>query len=79
MKGNFYIEKNNKKVKCDILYTFNYNDENYIIYNDGSIDEIGYLNVLANKFIINDDKITLLDIDDYDWNIIDKVWSDING
>ena len=79
MKGNFYIEKNNKKVKSDILYTFNYNHENYIIYNDGSIDEIGYLNVLANKFIINDDKITLLDIDDYDWNIIDKVWSDING
>ena len=78
MKGSFYITKNNKKIKCDILYTFKSNNSNFILYNDGSLDEDGFLSVLASKYTINDDKITLLPIEDNEWNIIDDIWSDIN-
>ena len=78
MKGSFYITKNNKEIKCDILYTFKSNNSNFILYNDGSLDEDGFLSVLASKYTINDDKITLLPIEDNEWNIIDDIWSDIN-
>ena len=79
MKGSFYIQKDNKNIKCDILYVFDCNNNNFIIYNDGSFDNDGFLNVFANKFIIKDDKMSLLPIEDNEWNIVNNVWSDING
>lgn len=78
MKGSFYIEKNNKKIKCDILYTFKSNNNDFILFSDGSIDDEGFLNVLASKYTINNDKITLLPVEDNEWNIIDDIWGDIN-
>lgn len=79
MENSFYILKDNKKIKCDILYIFNSNNDNFIIYNDGSIDDNGFLNVLANKFIINDNNMTLLPLNNSQWSIVNNVWNDING
>lgn len=78
MQNSFYILKDNKKIKCDILYIFNSSNDNFIIYNDGSLDEDGFLNVFANKFIMDNDKLNLLPILDTEWDIIDNVWRDIN-
>ena len=77
MKNSFYIKRNNKNIKCNILYTFSYNKDNFMIYNDGSLDDEGFLNVFANKFTINNEEITLLPIENNEWNIIDNAWENI--
>lgn len=57
--------------KCKILHYFKYNNDSFIIYNDN--DEI-----LANKYIINNNEISLLPIGDDEWEIVDKEWEKIN-
>ena len=79
MENSFYIKKNNKNIKCDILYVFSNNDNNFVIYNDGSLDNDGFLNVLANKFILNNNTMTLLPIEDNEWSLVNNVWDGING
>ena len=75
MKNSFYING----TRCDILHTFNHNNNTYIIYNDGSFDEDHRLNVLASRFLIKNNELHLLPISDNEWNIIDQEWNMING
>lgn len=74
MISSFYINN----IKCDILHSFNYNNDTYIIYNDGSYDSNHQLNVLASKFIIKDNLMHLLPINNDEWNIVDKEWNKFN-
>lgn len=75
MNSSFYINN----IRCDILHSFNYNNNTYIIYNDGSYDNNHKLNVLASKFVINNNELNLLPISDSEWEIVDKEWDKING
>ena len=53
--------------KYKILHYFKYNNDNFIIYNNEHNNEI-----LASKFTLNNDKISLLPINDNEWQIVDK-------
>lgn len=75
MKNSFYINN----TRCDILHSFNYNNNTFIIYSDGSLNENNDLNVLASKFIIKNNELHLLPVSDNEWQIIDKEWNNING
>lgn len=78
MDRTFYItDENNNKIKCEILHCFTDNNKNFIFYNDGSINEDGSLEVLSSKFIIDNDSITLIPIEDDEWDIVNKKWSEI--
>lgn len=67
------------KITCQILHTFKYNNENYMIYTDGLLDKDKNYEVLASKYIINKDKITLLPIENNkEWDIIDAEWEKYN-
>ncbi|MBQ9024319.1 MAG: DUF1292 domain-containing protein [Bacilli bacterium] len=79
MKGSFFIKENNTKKECKILHAFKYDNNNFIIYSDGSLNKDGFLNVFSNKFLINKDTLTLLPIEDNEWDIVDNNWSQING
>ena len=73
--SSFYVNN----TRCDILHTFNHNNNTFIIYNDGSYNENHELNVLASKFIIKNSELHLLPVSDDEWDIIDKEWNIING
>lgn len=78
MDRTFFItDENNNKIECEILHCFKDNDKNFIIYSDGSINEDGSKEVLSSKFIIENNKINLLPIEDDEWEIVDKEWSKI--
>ena len=78
MNGTFYItDENNNKIECEILYCFKDGDKNFVFYNDGSINEDGTKEVLSSKFIIDNNQITLLPIENDEWDIVDKNWSEI--
>ena len=71
MKGTFSIDGK----ECEIVHVFTNNNNNYIIYTDGTMTDNNKLELFANKFEINkDDNITLLPINDDEWDIIDKEW-----
>jgi hypothetical protein len=79
MDNNFIaLNDKNEKIKCEILHTFKHNNDNFIFYSDGTLNENNELNVLANKYITNNNELNLLPINDDEWDIVDKEWSKIN-
>lgn len=78
MNKEFYIiNDDNETIKCEIFHCFKNNNDNFMFYNDGSINEDGTLKVLASKFTIEDNKITLIPILDNEWDIVDKKWGEL--
>ena len=69
------VNKNNEKQTYEILKTFNIDNENYIVYTDNTLTSEGNLDVIINKYEINDGNITLLDIPEDKRKYVDNVWS----
>ena len=60
-------DKNNKKLECEILFTFKDNNKQFIVYMDNEED------ILSSYYEINDDKIIITPIiSDLDYDIVDK-------
>lgn len=73
---DFKIFDADKEIICDVLLTFkdNNNDINYIVYTDGTKDENEELEIYASRYILENDKIILKDIEnDYEWDLIDNM------
>lgn len=68
MNDNYFtIIKDNKKVKCNVLFTFNNNNINYIVYKDDTNQ------IFASRFIIENNIPILKPIENNsEWDIIDK-------
>lgn len=69
------VNENNEKITYEILKTFNMDNENYIVYTDNTLTSEGNLDVLINKYEINDGNITLLDIPEDKRKYVDNMWS----
>ena len=69
------INENNEKQTYEILKTFNIDNENYIVYTDNTLTNEGNLDVIINKYEINDGNITLLDIPEDKRKYVDNMWS----
>ncbi len=69
------VNENNKKITYEILKTFNIDKENYIVYTDNTLTNEGNLDVIINKYEINDGNITLLDIPEDKRKYVDNMWS----
>jgi len=69
------VNENNKKITYEILKTFNIDKENYIAYTDNTLTNEGNLDVIINKYEINDGNITLLDIPEDKRKYVDNMWS----
>ena len=70
---NFIIEVNGKKINCEMFYTFEKNGNNYMIYTDHILDESGEERLLAAKYIIDNNKVTLNDnLSKEEYDMIDK-------
>lgn len=69
------VNKNNEKQTYEILKTFNIDNENYIVYTDNTLTSEGNLDVIINKYEINDGNITLLDIPEDKRKYVDNMWS----
>lgn len=67
---NDYLILDNKKYK--ILHYFKNNNDNYIIYSDDN-------EILSNKYVMKDNNISLLPINDDEWEIVDQEWEKLNG
>jgi uncharacterized protein YrzB (UPF0473 family) len=78
--GSFEItDENGKKISCEILMSFEDNQNKYMIYTDGELDDEGNIEVLATKYTVENDKVTLIPIeDDAEWDLVDKKWSESN-
>ena len=48
------INENNEKQTYEILKTFNIDNDNYIVYTDNTLTDQGNLDVIINKYEIND-------------------------
>ena len=60
-------DKNNKKLECEILFTFEDNNKQFIVYMDNEED------ILSSYYEINDDKLIITPItSDLDYDIVDK-------
>ena len=73
---DFKVFDGEKEIICDVLLTFkdNNNDINYIVYTDGTKDENEELEIYASRYILENDKIILKDIEnDYEWDLIDNM------
>ncbi len=69
------INEKNEKETYEILKTFNIDNDNYIVYTDNTLTDQGNLDVIINKYEINDGNITLLDIPEDKRKYVDNVWS----
>lgn len=69
------VNENNKKITYEILKTFNIDNENYIVYTDNTLTSEGNLDVIINKYEINDGNIVLLDIPEDKRKYVDNMWS----
>ncbi len=64
---------NGEEIKCDILFTFENDNKNYVVYTDNTTDEEGELVVLASLYRLEDDSIILDEIKtDAEWDLVDK-------
>ena len=69
------INENNEKQTYEILKTFNIDNENYIVYTDNTLTSQGNLDVIINKYEINDGNIVLLEIPEDKRKYVDDMWS----
>lgn len=69
------VNENNDKITYEILKTFNIDNENYIVYTDNTLTNEGNLDVIINKYEINDGNTTLLDIPEDKRKYVDNMWS----
>lgn len=69
------ISENNEKQTYEILKTFNIDNDNYIVYTDNTLTDQGNLDVIINKYEINDGNIVLLEIPEDKRKYVDDMWS----
>lgn len=69
------INENNEKQTYEILKTFNIDNDNYIVYTDNILTDQGNLDVIINKYEINDGNIVLLEIPEDKRKYVDDMWS----
>ncbi len=69
------INEKNKKETYEILKTFNIDNDNYIVYTDNTLTDQGNLDVIINKYEINDGNIVLLEIPEDKRKYVDDMWS----
>lgn len=69
------INEKNEKETYEILKTFNIDNDNYIVYTDNTLTDQGNLDVIINKYEINDGNIVLLEIPEDKRKYIDDMWS----
>ena len=69
------INEKNEKETYEILKTFNIDNDNYIVYTDNTLTDQGNLDVLINKYEINDGNIVLLEIPEDKRKYVDDMWS----
>lgn len=69
------INENNEKQTYEILKTFNIDNDNYIVYTDNTLTDQGNLDVIINKYEINDGNIVLLEIPEDKRKYVNDMWS----
>lgn len=69
------INENNEKETYEILKIFNIDNDNYIAYTDNTLTDQGNLDVIINKYEINDGNIVLLEIPEDKRKYVDDMWS----
>ena len=69
------INEKNEKETYEILKTFNIDNDNYIVYTDNTLTDQGNLDVIINKYEINDGNIVLLEIPEEKRKYVDNMWS----
>lgn len=71
---SFTIMKDGKSIKCNVLFFFTKNKENYIVYTDNTNE------IFGSKYIIKDNNLILEPIEDNSiWDIIDKKLGEYYG
>ena len=69
------INEKNEKETYEILKTFNIDNDNYIVNTDNTLTDQGNLDVIINKYEINDGNIVLLEIPEEKRKYVDDMWS----
>lgn len=60
-------DKNNKKIECEIIFTFEKNNKNFIVYYDDEDD------ILASYYKLEGEKAIIFPItDDNDFDLVDE-------
>lgn len=75
MDNKFEIINEKEKETYEILKTFNIDNDNYIVYTDNTLTDQGNLDVIINKYEINDGNIVLLEIPEDKRKYVDDMWS----
>lgn len=67
------LDQNNNLITCQIIGLFTHQNDNYIVYTDGTVDTNNKEEVLASKYEINNGKIMIKPLEnEYEWDLVDK-------
>ena len=72
----FKVIESGKEIECEIVFTFRdeNNDINYIVYTDGTRDEMGELDIFASRYReLNNQYILEAIQNESEWNLIDNM------
>ena len=62
--GKIELASDGKKKEYSIVFSFEQDGSNYIIYTDNSIDNDGFIKTYAGKYVKTDDEEKLLPVED---------------
>ncbi len=62
--GKIELAQDGEKKEYSIVFSFEQNGKNYIVYTDNSVDSDGFIKTYAGEYVKNDDVEKLLPIED---------------
>ncbi len=77
----FEIKKSNGQIiPCEVIFTFEDNNINYVVYTDNKLDQDGDLNILSSRFEIQNDKVVLSNIEtEEEYALVERKIAEIVG
>ncbi len=63
-EGKIELLDNDVKKEYSIIFSFEQNDKNYIVYTDNSIDDDGFIKTYVGEYIKEENEEKLLPVDD---------------
>ena len=63
-EGKIDLLENGKKKECSIIFSFEQNNKNYIVYTDNKVDADGFIKTYAGEYLKEDSEEKLIPVED---------------
>ncbi len=63
-EGKIELIENGQKKECSIVFSFEQEGKNYIVYTDNNVDDDGFIKTYAGEYVKEDGEEKLLPVED---------------